>query len=114
MSLLDDLRSAGLDVCFTPDGRVQLSGPADVRDRLRNALRERRHELVTDLRYERDPCCAIGPRRCDHVWCGECDAWANDTGHGPSCHPRHNPGNCIWGSGCWLPGHRAASRDGAT
>lgn len=89
MSLLDDVRAAGLDARLTDDGRVHITGPADVRDRLRDAIRRQRGSLILDLRYEADPCCRDGPHRCDHVWCDECDDWGNDTGFGCSAHPRH-------------------------
>lgn len=88
MSLLDDVRAAGLDVRLTPDGRLQIRGPVDVQDRLRNAIRRQADVLVAEIRQEQNPCCQQPD--CDHVWCETCKAWANDTGTGPSCHPRHN------------------------
>jgi len=105
VSLLDDVRAAGLDARLTADGRLQVKGPADVKARLEGALRRRRAELVRCLR------CCSKPESCDHVWCDECDDWGSDTGHGPSCHPRHPVGGCLWGPECWIPEHRHHHRN---
>lgn len=104
MSLLDDIRAAGLDARLAPDGRIWLTGPADVRDRLGPALRRRRDELVRCLQ------CCSKPESCDHVWCDECDDWGRDTGHGCSAHPRHDAANCLSGLECWIAEHRHHAR----
>lgn len=109
MSLLDDVRQAGLDVRLGPDRRLQVSGPAGIRSRLEAALRRRARELRIALHFELDPCCKKGPRGCDHVWCDDCDDWGNDTGFGCSAHPRHNGQVGCTCEACW-PGRIAVLR----
>lgn len=88
MSLLDDVRAAGLDVRMTRDGRLQIRGPGAVQDRLRDAIRRQAGALgLLLLAEEHGLCCRQGPIGCDHVWCEHHRGWANDTGWGASCCP---------------------------